>query len=130
MGAESGNYITRLFHISGCLLLKNWVLKNSGTTNNLYSVKFFDNDTGWIVGDFGKILKTETGGDTWISQSEGTTKRLESIYSVDSLNAWVVGSDIVLHSSNGGSNWNEQFLPENYYLLDVCFTDSFNFSFL
>ena len=33
-----------------------------GTTSNLFSVHFTDNDTGWVVGYYGNILKTITGG--------------------------------------------------------------------
>jgi photosystem II stability/assembly factor-like uncharacterized protein len=42
----------------------------------LYDVKFTDAQRGWIVGEFGKIMHTEDGGETWKEQErslmEGT----------------------------------------------------------
>jgi hypothetical protein len=42
----------------------NWTLQSSGTTPNLRSICFVNAQTGWAVGDLGKILKTTTGGIT------------------------------------------------------------------
>ena len=35
-----------------------------------YDVKFADERHGWIVGEFGKVLRTEDGGDTWKEQEQ------------------------------------------------------------
>jgi photosystem II stability/assembly factor-like uncharacterized protein len=35
----------------------NWIRQSSGTGNWLYSVHFIDPLHGWVVGDFGTILK-------------------------------------------------------------------------
>jgi photosystem II stability/assembly factor-like uncharacterized protein len=34
----------------------------------LYDVFFFDQEYGWIVGEFGKIMHTKNGGATWVEQ--------------------------------------------------------------
>ena len=39
-----------------------WQSQISGTTNPLHSVYFINEDTGWVVGDNGTILKTSDGG--------------------------------------------------------------------
>ena len=41
-----------------------------------YDVKFVDAKKGWIVGEFGKIMYTENGGETWAEQ-ERTLQMLE-----------------------------------------------------
>ena len=35
-----------------------------------YDVKFVDAQNGWIVGEFGKILRTRDGGETWKEQTK------------------------------------------------------------
>jgi len=42
-----------------------WILQQSGTTGNLFDVKFVNLNTGFISG-YGKILKTTNSGDNWI----------------------------------------------------------------
>ncbi len=37
---------------------------------SFYDVQFVDQKTGWIVGEFGKILKTEDGGQSWKEQQQ------------------------------------------------------------
>jgi len=41
-----------------------WAPQSSGTTNPLYSVSFTDAVTGTAVGQYGTILRTNTGGET------------------------------------------------------------------
>ena len=41
--------------------------------NNLWSTFFIDDNTGWIVGSGGLILKTSNSGINWNSQNSGTT---------------------------------------------------------
>lgn len=48
----------------------NWNIIVSGTTQQLYSINFVDNLTGWSMGDGGTILKTITGGITSIKTIE------------------------------------------------------------
>ena len=40
-----------------------WLKQKSGTGNPLNKIFFLDEDIGWIVGNFGTILHTETGGE-------------------------------------------------------------------
>ena len=42
---------------------KTWIHQNSGTRNLLKKIIFVDPDNGWILGDFGTILHTTTGGE-------------------------------------------------------------------
>lgn len=45
-----------------------WILQNSGTTKWLFESYFLNNDTGFVVGDYGLVLKTKDGGSTWTQQ--------------------------------------------------------------
>ena len=47
-------------------------------SSNLIDVHFFDDNTGWAVGERGTILATRDGGETWTPQS-GTGEHLYSV---------------------------------------------------
>ena len=72
--------------INECFSQSGWIQQSSGTTTNLYSVKFANPNTGWCVGDNGVILKTINGGTNWFSQSSGLTNNLLTL-SVTSVNS-------------------------------------------
>jgi len=86
----------------------NWVQVLTGV--NLNSVSFSAANTGFVVGDSGKIYKTTDNGLSWNTQSSSTTVNLYSV-SFPSMNTGysVGGSGIVLRTSNGGTSWNNQF---------------------
>jgi len=46
---------------------ENWIIVNSGTTDNLTDVCFIDNQTGWIIGYSGTLLRTVDAGESWNS---------------------------------------------------------------
>ena len=53
---------------------ENWGAQISGCSNNLYSVYFTDNQTGWAVGGYGTILKTTNGGGvTAVDEDKNTS---------------------------------------------------------
>ena len=47
--------------------------------NDLSKVKMVSSTTGFVVGEYGTILKTTDGGTTWAIQSSGTTNNLNDI---------------------------------------------------
>ena len=58
----------------------------------LYALDFYDDLTGWIVGDSGTILNT-TNGISWTSQESGTTEKLLDVNFVTSTLGWAVGEN-------------------------------------
>ena len=80
-----------------------WFWQNPYPTgNNLQSLHFIDNQTGWIVGAYGTIFKTTDGGESWALQSSSTTNFLNSIYFTNDQTGWVVGeSGTLLKTTNG-----------------------------
>ena len=86
----------------------NWTAQESGTTDWLNDVQFFDNMNGWAVGDNGTIVATIDGGDTWTVQTSGTTEKLRSVYFLTRARGWAVGGNTnmtLLTTYDGGSNW-------------------------
>lgn len=82
-----------------------------------YDVNFVDAKNGWIVGEFGKILRTRDGGETWKEQTqtllEGTEYfdllDLPTLFGLDARNlenAVAAGLEAhVARTRNGGEKW-------------------------
>ncbi|MBM4246341.1 MAG: hypothetical protein FJ148_21500 [Deltaproteobacteria bacterium] len=82
----------------------------------LYAVRFVDEKTGWIVGEFGKILHTTDGGKTWIEQQNTLlgdeivdALDLPTFYDIDCVDAQecvTVGLDgRIAATTDGGKTW-------------------------
>ena len=102
-----------------------WTSQTSGTISDLLSVYFTNANTGWAVGQSGKILKTTNSGTTWSTQSSGTTELLRNVFFVDENNGWVTCGDNgkILRTTNGGINWTTQSNITSGYIYDIYFTD-------
>jgi photosystem II stability/assembly factor-like uncharacterized protein len=83
----------------------------SGTT--FRSFYFADQNTGWVVGSNGIILKTVNGGDNWTEQNSGTNVTLYTITGLNQNTLFVGGgSRTLLKSTDGGTTWTS-------YTLDI-----------
>ena len=82
----------------------------------LYAIHFTDDKTGWIVGEFGKILHTTDGGKTWTEQQNTLLGEeivdaldLPTFYGIDCVNAQecvTVGLDgKIASTTDGGKTW-------------------------
>lgn len=101
-----------------------WTLQVSGTTDNLYDVFFTSNDTGYVVGANGTIIKTIDGGTNWFSQASGVTGYLHGVTFIDVNTGYSVGEfGVILKTTDGGLNWNPLSSGTTTNLLDVFFTD-------
>ena len=111
--------------LSITLLEKGWIIKNSNTTESLYSVYFPEPGTGYVVGNLGTILKTTDGGESWNKNNSGTSKLLRSVYFTDLNIGFAVGdSGVILKTLNAGSRWTHQNSGIMTRLISVFFIDS------
>lgn len=105
--------------------VRQYETKNSGLTADeeavaqepgLYAVQFIDPNTGWIVGEFGKIAKTTDGGKTWKEQQSTLiggdivdALSLPTFFGVHFINAKegiATGLDgRIAHTVDGGATW-------------------------
>jgi photosystem II stability/assembly factor-like uncharacterized protein len=70
--------------------------------------------TAWLVGNFGKILRTDDGGDHWRLQKSGTNEHLQDIDAWDANHALVVGNNgILLQTKDGGNSWSKINVPRS-----------------
>lgn len=102
-----------------------WTQLTSGTSSQLNSVFFTDVNTGYVVGSYGLILKTDDGGLSWSQQnSDSTIISLYSICFTDANTGYAVGGQgTILKTVNGGTNWIIQTIGSTCTLYSVCFTD-------
>ncbi|GJM35494.1 MAG: hypothetical protein DHS20C18_44950 [Saprospiraceae bacterium] len=69
----------------------------------------------WIVGSYRAIAYSENGGFSFIDQVPGNRNSLSLIDFVDEQNGWVLGgNETLLRTSNGGDEWTEIALPEDF----------------
>lgn len=83
----------------------------------LYDVKFVDAQNGWIVGEFGKILRTHDGGETWKEQTKSLLQGTEyfdlldlpTLFGIDAQDTQhAVAAGLEAHiaaTSDGGEKW-------------------------
>ena len=101
-----------------------WTPLNSGTTADLISISFVNDNTGWAAGYGGTIIKT-TDGTTFTNQTSGTTVNLYTICFVDANNGVVVGDgSTILRTTNGGTTWSSVNSPIIASFRNVWFLNS------
>jgi photosystem II stability/assembly factor-like uncharacterized protein len=88
--------------------------KSVPVRSTLTAVCFVDEKTGWAVGQWGVVLRTDDAGETWtVQRSDTTTDRpLFSVYFKDRNRGWAIGLwSLVLETKDGGKTWNTVQIP-------------------
>ncbi|MEO0106412.1 MAG: YCF48-related protein [candidate division WOR-3 bacterium] len=123
---DGGNSWTNIYGLSLEFVGKMWD-----------DVFFVDLNNGWLAGANSDIRRTTNGGSSWTTQSAPVSGSLKSIYFINSNEGWIVGGDydtltgqgingLILHTTNGGTNWTVQVSNVPYEFWDVYFTDNLN----
>lgn len=109
------------------ICLAQWYQQNCETTKNLTAVTFIDDNSGFAVGDSGVILHTTNAGAIWEQQIRGTIP-LNDVFFNNANKGWIIGSswwpsfvNILLQTTDGGSNWIEQILDTSLSLNSIYF---------
>ncbi len=100
-------------------------------------VFFFDENNGWLAGANSDIRKTTNGGTIWTTQTAPVNGSLKCIHFINTNEGWIVGGDydsitgqgvngIILHTTNGGTNWVAQVSGAPYQFFGVHFIDNLN----
>jgi photosystem II stability/assembly factor-like uncharacterized protein len=104
-----------------------WFGASTGTSSILEDVFFIDDNIGYIVGNWGVLLKTTNGGWSWTSKTSGTNNHLTSVVFVNPTNATIIGTQgIILRSTDGGQTWFSQPSGTQNTLFDISFADGNN----
>ena len=82
---------------------------------SIRAVALQHDDTGWLAGDGGLVLKTSSGGVVWESPATLLPEELRQgidFHAVEMRNGnvWLAGSpgSVIWHSPNGGQSWQKQ----------------------
>jgi photosystem II stability/assembly factor-like uncharacterized protein len=91
----------------------------------LNNVKFFNTNTGTVVGQTGKILRTTNSGANWVSQTSSTTNHLFGVHFINTNTGWAIGDiGTILKTTNGGSSWTTQTSNTLYQLRSITFLNT------
>ncbi|MEO8209844.1 MAG: T9SS type A sorting domain-containing protein, partial [bacterium] len=97
-----------------------------------------DQNTGWISGDSGIVIKTTNSGTSFTVFNTGITEKIESFHFVNNTTGWAAAlvskpdstnfsGTIILKTTDGGINWSNYMYPDtNVFLPVIYFTDSLN----
>lgn len=93
-----------------------------------------DNDTAWIVMDYGVIYRTDNNGEKWTQQESNASEYyLLRITAINESNAWITGSaqfppinGILLHTTDNGKTWERIDYGLNSGLWDVYFVGAYH----
>ena len=99
---------------------------NSSGMAHINGACAIDDYNAWITQDYGVVYWTGDGGKNWNEQSPGKGFYLMSASARILKTFWVVGfsqsnKGIILHTTNRGVNWTEQFAPVNVAFYRVSF---------
>lgn len=92
-------------------------------TTDMQQLFFADELVGYAVGDAGKIQKTIDGGADWTTQVSGVPNNLFNVQFLDAQEGFLAGGYVLLHTTDGGTNWTPLTLPQDAYVHDVHFDD-------
>lgn len=105
-----------------------WIYNNPyPTSNTICAIKFFNENTGWVAGYAGTILKTTNGGINWETQKTNLFNNLRSLYFIDLNTGYACGEkNCLLKTTDGGSSWVSLLESSLRTLMTVIFLDSNN----
>jgi photosystem II stability/assembly factor-like uncharacterized protein len=97
----------------------------------LYDVQFLDANTGWVVGEFGKIYHTTDGGESWSEQEQSLLgaevvdildiPTFFGVHMIDAQHGVVAGLDGKLARTEDGTTWKFQGMKLSYPIVDPLF---------
>lgn len=92
--------------------------------NTLKEIFFLDQNTGYIVGNKGSLLKTTNGGDSFELIDVGTDEDLNGVYFLNDQLGFIAASrGTVFKTQDGGQTWIRLDLPAGFDLTQVYFID-------
>lgn len=109
----------------------NWIIQSSGIDQELRSVYFIDDKTGWAAGGLyaspftSILLKTTNGGTNWNNSNIGTNNALYSVHFMNKNIGWIAGiNGTTLQTLNSGHSWNNQTSGTSEWLYSIFTTDT------
>ncbi len=99
----------------------------------IHAVRLQRDLQGWLVGDGGLVMKTETGGVVWEAPAGELPAELRDAANFRAVAArgdrvWVAGSpgSVIWHSPNGGASWQQQITGSTLPIESLEFANASN----
>ncbi len=95
-------------------------VKTIESETDLHDITFTSENKGFIVGEKGKLAKTENAGNSWTVESLKTRKNLNAIYFETPTKGWIAGDNgLVLSTEDGGQTWKKRGVSTRACLYDI-----------
>jgi len=90
----------------------------------IYSTHFFDNNTGYIVGERGLVHRTTDGGKIWDRIPVSVNSTLYKILFINNSTGLIFGNNgVILRTTNGGFNWTTQTSGTTQLIRDAYYVN-------
>jgi len=102
----------------------NWqqILPPGPTSNQLSSLYFADTTTGWAVGEYGTVVKTQDGGESWRLIEIPWQNTLADVHFPTPADGFIVGENgLILKSVDSGESWTKKEIRFTNNLRRVLF---------
>jgi photosystem II stability/assembly factor-like uncharacterized protein len=98
-------------------------LRTTQIRQNLFAACFPTPRSGWVVGELGRVFRTDDGGGSWTRQDADTKKPFLAASCVDERTAWIGGKGAILYSTtDGGETWELLTPNTTKHIFDLAFT--------
>lgn len=101
-----------------------WTKVQSGTSSKLLDVHFPTKNVGYIIGEFGLVLKSTDQGKSWQKIYQDSTKEFASLHFTDESTGYAVSINSIYKTLNGGLLWTEVYRDTLEYFKEVNFFNS------
>ncbi len=97
----------------------NEIIRNYITQENLNSLYFINQMTGFACGDKGVLIKSTNGGSNWKHTGFNETNKLKSVVFTDNNSGYVCGGNgsfqgIIYKTTNAGETWINQYRDSSH----------------
>ena len=125
--------IKLLILISSCTIAQ-WEILNEGFKGSFNTIDFVNENTGWIAGSNGTLLKTTDGGENWFTIPLDESWNINQIDFINDSVGVAVGNisilsyyyAIIIKTIDGGNNWVMQKQIPEIDLNSICIIDENN----
>jgi photosystem II stability/assembly factor-like uncharacterized protein len=110
-GVSLPNDVEWSFTTSNIIVRSGWQRQSIGTSASLDGLFALNDQTAWVSGENGTLLRTTNGGQTWNTFPTGVLAYLVQVFFVDSQTGWAgtrSSPAIILKTTNGGESWTQQ----------------------
>lgn len=106
-------------------IFSQWVNQNpTQLYEDLVKIDFIDQNTGWIVGNYGIVLFTTDGGNNWVNRNI-SSENLKFVDFVDVNTGYVSSEENNLYrTTNGGLNWSLLNTGGYNPIISFCFINA------